>query len=79
VSFDQICGIVFSAVDKKSFLKVAVQLTSAPKVQSRPLKVPAGQSPSVTFEIRGSDAFRFKRALRCRGIVSLDASFGHIH
>ncbi|KAF9648423.1 hypothetical protein BDM02DRAFT_2278694 [Thelephora ganbajun] len=71
--FDQICGISFSAVDKKSLTKVVVQTSSAPRIQSRPLKVPDGQSPSVTFEILESDVLRFKRALRSRGIVSISA------
>jgi len=73
VSFEQICGISFSAVGGKSLIKVVIQLSSAPMIQSRPLKVPDGQTPSVTFEIRESDVSRFKSALRLRGIVSLSA------
>ena len=73
VLFDQICSVTFSAVGGKSLIKVVVQLSSAPVIQSRPLKVPDGQTPSVTFEIRESDVSRFKSALRFRGIVSLSA------
>ena len=73
MSFDQICGITFSTVDKKSLIKVVVHLSSAPKIQSQPLKVLDGQSPSVMFEVRENDVSRFKRALRSRGIVSLYA------
>ena len=73
VSFEQIGGITFSAVDGKSLVKVVVQLSSAPMIQSRSLRVPDGQSPSVTFEIREGDVSRFKSALRSRGIVSLSA------
>lgn len=69
--FDQICGITFSAADKSSFVKVVARTSFAPTIQSRLLKVPDGQSPSVTFEIRENDVPRFKRALRTRGIVSI--------
>ncbi|KAF9783839.1 hypothetical protein BJ322DRAFT_882244 [Thelephora terrestris] len=69
VSFDQICGIAFASADKPSFVKVVVGTSSAPTIQLRPLKVPDGQSPSVTFEIGENDVLRFKRALRTRGIV----------
>jgi hypothetical protein len=73
VPFDRIRGISFSTVDQKSLIKVVVQTSSAPEVQLRPLKVPDGQSPCVTFEIKESDVLRFKRALRSRGIVSSSA------
>ena len=75
VPFDQICGIAFSAADKASFTRVVVRTSSAPTIQSRPLKVPDGQSPSVTFEIRESDVLRFKHALRSRGIVGVKVLF----
>lgn len=77
--FDQICGISFSAADKPSFIKVVVRTSSAPTIQSRPLKVPDGRLPSVAFDIRESDVFRFKSALKSRGIVGVDPQFGLLH
>ena len=71
MSFDQISGISFSTIAQESLIKVVIQTSSAPKIQSRPLKVPDGQSPCMTFEIRASDVFRFKQALRSRGVVRL--------
>lgn len=73
--FDQICGVAFSTADKAQFVRVVVRTSSAPTIQLRPLKVPDGQSPSVTFEIRESDVTRFKHALKSRGIVGIHARF----
>ena len=79
MSFDQICGLAFSAVDKKSLTRVVMHLSSAPTIQSQPLRVSDGQSPSMTFEVRESDVYRFKQALRSRGVVSVCALFGFFH